>query len=126
MDLMMMERVCDRWEKMEGSCSTEQSPQWTVVPVEEEEVCRKGKIGLYVCVCVRARALAQPRSPLKFLKQYVYFLFFLNLAGGHAVVCHPNIIGHAVVCHPNIIVFNLLRSITIRLRTCKNVRRERE
>jgi hypothetical protein len=41
MDLTMMERVGDRWEKkMEGSCSTGQSPQWAVVPVEkEEEVC---------------------------------------------------------------------------------------
>jgi hypothetical protein len=38
MDLMMMERVGDRWEKMEGSYSTGQSPQWAVVPVEEEEV----------------------------------------------------------------------------------------
>jgi hypothetical protein len=37
MDLTMMERVGDRWEKMEGYCSTGQSPQWTVVPVEEEE-----------------------------------------------------------------------------------------
>jgi hypothetical protein len=37
MDLMMMKRVGDRWEKMEGSCSTGQSPQWAVVPVEEEE-----------------------------------------------------------------------------------------
>jgi hypothetical protein len=40
MDLTMMERVGDRWEKIEGSCSTGQSPQWAVVPVEEEE-CRK-------------------------------------------------------------------------------------
>jgi hypothetical protein len=38
MDLMMMERGGDRWEKMEGSCSTGQSPQWTVVPMEEEEL----------------------------------------------------------------------------------------
>jgi hypothetical protein len=37
MDLTMMERVGDRWEKMEGSCSTAQSPQRAVVPVEEEE-----------------------------------------------------------------------------------------
>jgi hypothetical protein len=37
MDLMMMERVDDREEKMEGSCSTGQSPQWAVVPMEEEE-----------------------------------------------------------------------------------------
>jgi hypothetical protein len=36
-DLMMMERVGDRWGKMEGSCSTGQSPQWAVLPVEEEE-----------------------------------------------------------------------------------------
>jgi hypothetical protein len=28
MDLTMMERVGDREEKMEGSCSTGQSPQW--------------------------------------------------------------------------------------------------
>jgi hypothetical protein len=37
MDLTMMERVGDRWEKMEGSCSTGQSPQRVVVPMEEEE-----------------------------------------------------------------------------------------
>jgi hypothetical protein len=37
MYLTMMERVGDRWEKIEGSCSTGQSPQWAVVPVEEEE-----------------------------------------------------------------------------------------
>jgi hypothetical protein len=41
MDLTMMERVVDRWGKMEGFCSTGQSPQWTVVPVEEEEVSMK-------------------------------------------------------------------------------------
>jgi hypothetical protein len=39
MDLTMMERVGDREGKVEGSCSTGQSPQWAVVPVEEEEVC---------------------------------------------------------------------------------------
>jgi hypothetical protein len=38
MDLTMMERVGDRWKKMEGSSSTGQSPQWAVVPVEEEVV----------------------------------------------------------------------------------------
>jgi hypothetical protein len=37
MDLTMMERVGDRWEKMEGCCSTGQSPPWAVVPVEKEE-----------------------------------------------------------------------------------------
>jgi hypothetical protein len=37
MNLMMMERVGDRLEKMEGSCSTGQSPQRAVVPVEDEE-----------------------------------------------------------------------------------------
>jgi hypothetical protein len=41
MDLTMMERVGDRWGKNEGSCSTGQSPQRAVVPVEEEEVFRK-------------------------------------------------------------------------------------
>jgi hypothetical protein len=40
MDLTMMERVGDRWEKVEGSCSTGQSPQWAVVPVEEKEEVR--------------------------------------------------------------------------------------
>jgi hypothetical protein len=38
MDLTMMERVGDRWEKMEGSCSAGQSPRRAVVTVEEEEV----------------------------------------------------------------------------------------
>jgi hypothetical protein len=37
MDLTMMERVVKKWEKMEGSCSTGQSPLWAVVPMEEEE-----------------------------------------------------------------------------------------
>jgi len=32
-----MERVSGKWEKMEGHCSTGQSPQWAVVPMEEEE-----------------------------------------------------------------------------------------
>ena len=32
-----MKRVGGRLEKMEGHCSTVQSPQWAVVPVEEEE-----------------------------------------------------------------------------------------
>jgi hypothetical protein len=32
-----MDRVGDRQDKMEGHCSTGQIPQWTVVPMEEEE-----------------------------------------------------------------------------------------
>ena len=36
---------------MEGYCSTDQSPQWAVVLMEEEKE--------YVCVCVRARARAR-------------------------------------------------------------------
>jgi hypothetical protein len=36
MDLTIMERVGDKQEKMEGCCSTGQSPQWAVVPVEED------------------------------------------------------------------------------------------
>ena len=32
-----MERVGGRQEKMEGHCSTGQSPQWAVVLMEEEE-----------------------------------------------------------------------------------------
>jgi hypothetical protein len=32
-----MEKVGDRQEKMEGYCSTSQSPQRAVVPMEEEE-----------------------------------------------------------------------------------------
>jgi hypothetical protein len=41
MDLMMMERVGDRWGKLEGFFLTGQSPQWAVVPVEEElDWCR--------------------------------------------------------------------------------------
>jgi hypothetical protein len=37
MDLTMLERVGDRWGKMEGYCSTDQSPQWAVVPMEGKE-----------------------------------------------------------------------------------------
>jgi len=32
-----MERVVDRKGKMEGYCLTGRSPQWVVVPMEEEE-----------------------------------------------------------------------------------------
>jgi len=32
-----MERVGGRYEKMEGHCSTGQSPQWAVVSMEEED-----------------------------------------------------------------------------------------
>jgi hypothetical protein len=32
-----MERVGDGQKKMEGYCSTGQSPQWAVVSIEEEE-----------------------------------------------------------------------------------------
>ena len=32
-----MKRDGDRWEKMEGHCSTGQRPQWAVVPMEEVE-----------------------------------------------------------------------------------------
>ena len=32
-----MERVGGKQEKMEGRCSTGQSPQWAVVQMEEEE-----------------------------------------------------------------------------------------
>ena len=32
-----MKRVGGRQENMEGYCSTGQSPQWAIVPMEEEE-----------------------------------------------------------------------------------------
>jgi len=35
-----MERVGGRSEKMGGHCSTDQSPQWAVVPLEEEDSYR--------------------------------------------------------------------------------------
>jgi hypothetical protein len=37
-----MERVGVRWEKMDGYCSTGQSPQWAVVLMEEEEEEEEG------------------------------------------------------------------------------------
>ena len=38
-----METVRDRWEKLKGHCSTGQSPQWAVVPMEEEEEDEEGR-----------------------------------------------------------------------------------
>jgi hypothetical protein len=32
-----LESVVDRKEKMEGYCSTGQSPQWAVVPMEDDD-----------------------------------------------------------------------------------------
>jgi len=34
-----MDRVSDRQEKMEGHCSTGQSPLWAVQPIEEVSDC---------------------------------------------------------------------------------------
>ena len=34
-----METVGGRYKKMEGHCSTGQSPQWAVAPMEEKEEC---------------------------------------------------------------------------------------
>ena len=34
-----MEKVGDGQKKMEGYCSTGQSPHWAVVPMEEEDIC---------------------------------------------------------------------------------------
>jgi hypothetical protein len=53
MDLTMMERVGDRLEKMEGSCSTGQRPQRAVVPVEEEEEEEEELIPtcVFMCIC---------------------------------------------------------------------------
>jgi hypothetical protein len=49
MDLTMMDRVGDRWEKMEGSCSASHSPQWAAVPVKEEEYAHHQEKQLYFC-----------------------------------------------------------------------------
>jgi flagellar basal body-associated protein FliL len=51
-----MERVGDRYEKLEGNCSTGQSPQWAVVPMEEEEEekekKRSGRKGIKVILII--------------------------------------------------------------------------
>ena len=44
-----MERVGGRQGKMEGQCSTGQSPQWAVLPVEEEELFSTYVINLVFC-----------------------------------------------------------------------------
>jgi hypothetical protein len=49
MDLTMIERDGDRWEKMEGSCSTSQSPPSAVVPVEEEEEEEEEEEVSFIC-----------------------------------------------------------------------------
>jgi hypothetical protein len=51
MDLTMMERVGDRWEKIEGYCSTGQSPPWAVVPMEEEEEEEESKNKVLFLMC---------------------------------------------------------------------------
>jgi hypothetical protein len=47
---MMMERAGDREEKMEGYCSTGQSPQRAVVPMEEEKEESNLFKGTVLCV----------------------------------------------------------------------------
>jgi len=46
-----MERVGDRQGKMEGYCSTGQSPQWAAVPIEEEEVQQLYHVAVCVTLC---------------------------------------------------------------------------
>ena len=53
-----MERVGDRQGKMEGYCLTGQSPQWAVVPMEEEEgVTMKFTADLFAMTAQTLRAL---------------------------------------------------------------------
>jgi hypothetical protein len=52
----MMERVGDRQEKMEGYCSTGQSPQRAVVPMEREIYIYITYIG---CVDMNSNDLSQ-------------------------------------------------------------------
>jgi len=56
-----MERVGGRWEKMEGHCSTGQSPQWAVVPMEEEEEY------IHICVFILGFNLLAPELFFKIL-----------------------------------------------------------
>ena len=53
-----MKRVGGRQEEMEGHCSTGQSPQWAVVPMEEEE-----RIYIYIVLYVwGCRSSSQERQ----------------------------------------------------------------
>ena len=45
-----MERVGGREEKMEGHCSTGQSPQWAVLPMEEEVSVQGRDLETVTCV----------------------------------------------------------------------------
>jgi hypothetical protein len=49
-----MERVGDRYGKMEGYCLTGQIPQWAVVPMEGEEDVPTNKFAfpLFLRVCL--------------------------------------------------------------------------
>ena len=59
-----MERVGGRQEKMEGHCSTGQSPQWAVVPMEEEEEEEGRQVGtkIYRLLCYAAGVLGHLQS----------------------------------------------------------------
>ena len=54
-------------KKMEGHCSTGQSPQWAVVPVEEEEVT------------MRWQMLQKPELPTNFCDQSIQHLYIVFL-----------------------------------------------
>jgi hypothetical protein len=60
-----MERAGDRQKKMEGYCSTGQSPHWAVVPMEEE--------------AVNSRRFYLPFSHIMsyFTKMNLHFIFYL-------------------------------------------------
>jgi hypothetical protein len=52
-----MERDGNRWEKMEGYYSTDQSSQWVVVPIEEEEddLYADGRV-IFKCILMQSVA----------------------------------------------------------------------
>jgi hypothetical protein len=49
-----MERVGDRWKKMEGHCSTGLSPQRAVEPMEEEEEKYSATIAFWKMVKIKS------------------------------------------------------------------------
>jgi len=64
-----MELVVDR-KKLEGHCSTGQSPQWAVVPMEEEEYA-------LMLVDFYRSYIQLPNSTIEMLKHLLEYLLWL-------------------------------------------------
>jgi hypothetical protein len=88
---MMMERVGDRWEKMEGYCSTGQSQQWAVVPVEKKKKKKNiTHVGLHGRTRYSCHILMKLEFSILIFQKYSNIRLQRNPSDGRAELFHAD------------------------------------